>query len=156
MPIKFIYGMSGCAKTTTAIKLLIKLNTENFNCIAFTHSAVNNLKEKYKENYEQAEIDLKVYKPFNPDVLSNFKTIHKFLRIPITENGNYTIIKHQMLQIKSLIIVDEFSLIPLNIINYLFEIATDRVDINFIFVGDFIQLMPISEIREPINLNLLT
>ena len=53
------------------------------------------------------------------------------------------------------VVIDEFSLIPLDISNYIFEISELRPDVNFIFVGDFIQLQPISIIRAPISLELL-
>jgi len=139
MPIKFIYGMSGCAKTTTAIKSLA--HVKSFTCIAFTHSAVNNLKDMYRS----------IFKNVNDNY---FMTIHKFLRIPINEDGSYTIVKHYKLDISKLILVDEFSLIPLDIIQYLFELS-ESTGSTFIFIGDFIQLMPISPIKQPIDLKLL-
>lgn len=152
MTIKFIYGMSGCAKTTTAIASLKRV--KNFTCIAFTHSAVNNLKDKYLSMFPNTKIRS-----------NNFQTIHKFLRIKpsgptLTEQklkafeSPKCFIKHNHVLSQDVIIVDEFSLIPLNIINYLFEIA-EGVKTVFVFVGDFIQLPPISEVREPINLRLL-
>lgn len=137
MTIKFIYGMSGCAKTTTAIASLKRV--KNFTCIAFTHSAVNNLKDKYLSMFPNTKIRS-----------NNFQTIHKFLRI----KPSGPIIKHNHVLSQDVIIVDEFSLIPLNIINYLFEISEHSKTV-FVFVGDFIQLPPISEVREPINLRLL-
>ena len=140
MVIKFIYGMSGCAKTTTAIKSL--KNVASFACIAFTHSAVNNLKNIYNE----------LFNNIPPD---SFLTIHKFLRIPIKDNGEYTIIRHKHIKyIRKIILIDEFSLIPLDIIDYLFEIASNS-DSTFIFIGDFVQLMPISKIKQPINTSLI-
>jgi len=160
MVIKFIYGMSGCSKTTTAIKLLKNKLNFDFNCIAFTHSAVNNLKDKYIKMMTKKQKSIGATSSWNIESIPNyaFQTIHKFLRIPIDERtGTYTIIRHSSLKIKSIVIIDEFSLIPLDIINYLFEIATstEYMSINFIFVGDFIQLQPISTISQPINLNLL-
>lgn len=137
MTIKFIYGMSGCAKTTTAIASLKRV--KNFTCIAFTHSAVNNLKDKYLSMFPNTKIRT-----------NNFQTIHKFLRI----KPSGPIVKHNHVLSQDVIIVDEFSLIPLNIINYLFEIGEHSKTV-FVFVGDFIQLPPISEVREPINLRLL-
>lgn len=132
--IKFIYGMSGCSKTTTAIQVASNFKTI---CCAYTHSAVNNLKEKAK--------DMKNVR---------FMTIHKMLGIGID-----TIIKRKL--IKSfvdieLIIIDEFTLIPLDILDYLFELTELYQDIKFVFVGDFIQLPSIEQSKQPINLSLLT
>lgn len=135
--------MSGCAKTTTAMKILQNLSLNKWICIAFTHSAVNNLKEIF---LRQSKLKIAPQK--------NFMTIHKFLQIPISATGDYTIIKHKKLKyLAELVIVDEFSLIPLDIMEYLFELSITST--NFIFVGDFIQLMPISLNREPISLSLL-
>ena len=106
MGIKFIYGMSGCAKTTTAISSIIKLPLSQWICIAFTHSAVNNLKDIFMK-LSKTELN----------VQNNFMTIHKFLQLPVVENGNYSIVKRKQLKyLANLIIVDEFSLIPLDII----------------------------------------
>ena len=140
MPVKFIYGMSGCAKTTTAMKSLE--HVKDFMCIAFTHSAVNNLKNIYYSLFKKVDTD------------NHFMTIHKFLRIPINEDGSYTIIKHYKLNLSKIIMIDEFSLIPLDIMQYLFELS-DTTGSTFIFIGDFIQLMPISPIKQPIDLKLL-
>ena len=46
MVIIFIYGMSGCGKTYYAMNNIVKSN--DFTGIAFTHSAVNNMKSTYK------------------------------------------------------------------------------------------------------------
>ena len=143
MVIKFIYGMSGCAKTTTAMKIVKDIPLNNWTCIAFTHSAVNNLKDIF---IRESKI--------NEGINNNFMTIHKFLQIPISPTGDYTIIRRKKLKyLTKLVIVDEFSLIPLDIADYLFELSSTAAD--FIFVGDFIQLMPISLNREGISLSLL-
>lgn len=142
MVIRFIYGMSGCAKTTTALKLLNSGLT--FRCIAFTHSAVNNLRDMYSKMYSNK---------LTADELSTyFMTIHKFLRIRVSEN--YANIKRPHIELPECVIVDEFSLIPLDIIDMLFELGR-TTSCAFVFVGDFIQLMPIATIRQPISLNLL-
>ena len=134
--IKFIYGMSGCSKTTTAIQIALHSHFKSI-CCAYTHSAVNNLKEKAK--------DVENVK---------FMTIHKMLGIGID-----TLIKRKL--IKSfvgveLVIIDELTLIPLDILDYLFELTELYQDIKFVFVGDFIQLPSIEQSKQPINLNLLT
>ena len=136
--------MSGCAKTTTAMSSIVNLPLSKWICIAFTHSAVNNLKSIFMK-LSKLEII-----PQN-----NFMTIHKFLQIPVNQD-NYTVIKRRHLKyLADLVIVDEFSLVPLDIIEYLFELSVSA-DVNFVFVGDFVQLMPISITREPISLNLLS
>ena len=135
--------MSGCAKTTTAMKIVKNMPLNNWTCIAFTHSAVNNLKDIF---IRESKI--------NEGINNNFMTIHKFLQIPISPTGDYTIIRRKKLKyLTKLVIVDEFSLIPLDIADYLFELSSTAAD--FIFVGDFIQLMPISLNREGISLSLL-
>lgn len=168
--------MSGCAKTTTAMKLIVNKPLSEWICVAFTHSAVNNLKDIYLRL--KSELNPKESKPvshqFEREIIStessvlvrchgetklsdNFMTIHRFLKIPVSVDKDrfYTIVKHKKLPyLASLIIVDEFSLIPLDIIEYLFELS-ETSGMNFVFVGDFVQLMPISEIKEPISLRLL-
>ena len=137
--------MSGCAKTTTAMKSITHLPLSQWICIAYTHSAVNNLRNIFSSlsNLEIVPRD-------------NFMTIHRFLQIPVNTNGDYSLIKRKQLKyLANLIIVDEFSLIPLDIIDYLFELSVSA-NVDMVFVGDFVQLMPISLTREPISLNLLS
>lgn len=137
MVITFIYGMSGCGKTYYIINKL-----SSFTAIAFTHSAVNNMKSMY----------LKMGKVLNENIV--FSTIHKFLRIAIEPDGTSRIIRHFNFISPKTVIIDEFSLIPLDIIEYLFELGKNE-NVHYYFIGDFIQLPPISKIKFPINLSLV-
>ena len=131
----FICGMSGSGKTTFLMK---KLKT--FTGIAFTHSAVNNMKQ--------------IYDSLNDSKTSKFSTIHKFLRIAIEPDGNYKVIRHANFKSPKIVVIDEFSLIPFDIINYLFELGKDE-NVQYYFIGDLIQLPPISLVKYPINMNLI-
>ena len=150
--ITFIFGMSGCAKTTTAIKLICSEQFQNFLCLAYTHSAVNNLIDKFKTISNSK---------FNLQIQNHFMTIHQALRLKIDKNTNETIIvKHKSyphITNANIIIIDEFSLIPMDIIEYLFELANIYKDVKWVFVGDFIQLGSIESFDKigDINVNKL-
>lgn len=123
--VKFILGEAGTAKTTYLIKIVEELNkSKNIACLAFTHSAVNNMKQKTNN-------------------LKNitFKTIHSFLGIVPNSNGGYIRNKKCCSFDYDILIVDEFTLIPLDIFNMLLSEYVNVVD-KIVVAGDLLQLPP--------------
>ncbi len=122
--IKFILGKAGTGKTYSTIQSLKKLD-KNILCLAYTHSAVNNMRDKLMINETN----------FNSKF--TFMTVHKYLKLPITK-----IVYHKLKDYLEfdIIIIDEFTLIPLDIINILFNLSDKRKSTQFIFIGDLLQL----------------
>lgn len=160
--------MAGCSKSTTIINTITQFYNQgiSFNCLAYTHSAVNNLRDMFcnaqlslsnttdivntsntnsnkvspiASNKVSAVASVKVLNQSQYDL---FQTLHRFLKIPIEKDSSYKVIYHKDLKLSRYIVVDEFSLVPLDIFNYLFYLANTTTTI-FIFVGDIIQLPPI-------------
>lgn len=121
--VKFILGEAGTAKTTYLIKIIEELNKQNkkIACLAFTHSAVNNIKNK---------TNIKT---------PTFKTIHSFLGIVPNANGGYIRNKRCCNFDYDVIIVDEFTLIPLDIFNLLLSETEVK---KIVIAGDLLQLPP--------------
>ena len=118
--IKFILGKAGTGKTFSTLQSLIGLN-KNILCLAYTHSAVNNMRDKISETNSRF----------------TFMTVHKYLKLPITK-----IVYHKLKDYLEfdIIVIDEFTLIPLDIINILFNLSDKRKSTQFIFIGDLLQL----------------
>ena len=130
--IKFICGPAGCSKTTQVINLIS--DKTDFVCLAFTHSAVNNMIEKF----------LKIKAVDKKFIRDKFKTLHTFFRIPIDKDGSYKIIYHKI-KFPKIVIIDEFSLIDLNILSLIFDYAKRNKDSVFVLSGDVCQLNPITK-----------
>jgi hypothetical protein len=168
-----IYGYAGSGKTTIIIKFFSYLIKNKYiNSIAFTsptNKALSVMKYKFKEYLKEiAEELLKIQLSdnFNIDsilikldkiVKIEFITIHKLLNYKTDYNldsgSKIFINKEQQTNIKKyeIIIIDECSMIPLNIINHIFdEIRINNTD-NYkkkpkvLFIGDPCQLNPVSE-----------
>lgn len=117
--VKFVLGKAGTGKTTSILKSLEKYNSVL--CIAYTHSAVENLRNKSNDKQNQWV----------------FMTIHKYLKLPINKIIYRKIADYE---IYDYIIIDEISLIPLDIINILFNLSNYFINTKFIFIGDLLQL----------------
>ena len=134
---KFILGEAGTAKSSLIIETTEKL--DSFVCLAYTHSAVNNLRSKSTKNRD------------------NFKTIHSFFKIKIDEYGNEIFLSSLKMEIPEYIFIDEVSLVPLNIIEYIYNVISNNINlmenqrVNLIFVGDLLQLNPINLNRKLID-----
>lgn len=126
----FIVGEAGTAKTTRLMNLAIDLikKGKSIICLAFTHSAVNNMYQTFS-SLNGTSPDKKL-----------FRTIHSYFRI-VPEEG----IKSFNMKRKDpdYILIDEFSLIPLEIIELIFKSCTKKL----ILAGDLLQLNPISDRR---------
>lgn len=145
MEIKFIMGEAGTAKTTLITEMMMELN--NFVGLSFTHSSVNNMKNMYKKKY---------FETHNEEIKDNvlkkkFYTIHSYFQIPY---NNFTKISHRKEKdLHEFIFIDEFSLIPIDIIEYIFSfISSFKRKIVLIFSGDLLQLNPINLEKKPINI----
>lgn len=142
----FILGIAGTAKTTTIIDTIIEL--DNFVCLAYTHSAVNNLQQKYIKHPN-----------YNSDFINNFHTIHSYFKINIDNNGQEIFRYNLSLNSPRYIFIDELSLIPLHIIEFIYTILKHNLDllndkkIILTFVGDLLQLNPINVQKQSININ---
>lgn len=127
MRIKFIIGEAGTAKTSTLVRITQNLKyasagslRPSYVCLAFTHSACNNMIEK--------GVDCK-----------KVKTLHSFFKI-MPDTTFINIPKH----IPSYIIIDEFSLIPVDLLENMFDKLKD-FDVCFVLAGDLLQLPPVQD-----------
>ncbi len=175
-----LYGYAGTGKTTLITKLLHHLLAKNYiNSVVFaapTNKAVNIIKSKFRndlddlmklkfgENHSNVtdsmnldeQLDLLERKGFK----INFLTIHKLLNYKndFDHNGERIFVKGNKSTINNydLIIIDECSMIPFQIIVHIFEEIrsqiTSSVKDNIVkqvpkvlFVGDPAQLPPVNE-----------
>lgn len=126
--IKFVLGKAGTGKTTTILNSLVNFNSVL--CIAYTHSAVENLRSKSENKFK-------------------YMTIHKYLKLPINK-----IIYRKLKEYERFdyIVIDEVSLIPLNIIDILFNLTNYFKETKFIFIGDLLQLPCINKDKKLLNI----
>lgn len=142
----FILGEAGTAKTTSIINAIVNLN--DFICLAYTHSAVNNLYTKYIKHPNH-----------NENFVDNFKTIHSYFKINIDKYGQEIFRLNQNLDLPTYIFIDELSLIPLHIIEFIYTILNNNSSvlsdkkIILTFVGDLLQLNPINIEKHLIDIN---
>lgn len=128
-----IIGEAGTAKSTTILKTIETL--DDFVCLAYTHSAVNNLRSKSTKDKDR------------------FKTIHSFLHIKVDENGNETIMLNRPINVPEYIFIDEISLVPINLLHTAYTLISNNISnfenqqVNIILVGDLLQLNPVSNTR---------
>lgn len=126
--VKFVLGKAGTGKTTTILNSLVNFNSVL--CIAYTHSAVENLRSKSENKFK-------------------YMTIHKYLKLPINK-----IIYRKLKEYERFdyIVIDEVSLIPLNIIDILFNLTNYFKETKFIFIGDLLQLPCINKDKKLLNI----
>ena len=142
----FILGEAGTAKTTTIINTIC--NLDDFICLAYTHSAVNNLRSKYVRNQNH-----------NSEFINKFKTIHSYFKINIDKNGQEIFRSNLDLNLPTYIFIDELSLIPLHIIEFIYSALNYNLNllkykkIIITFVGDLLQLNPINIEKRMINID---
>lgn len=127
--IKFVLGKAGTGKTTSILNSLKNVKGKIL-CIAYTHSAVENLRNKSENQWV-------------------FMTIHKYLKLPINK-----IIYRKLKEYERFdyIVIDEVSLIPLNIIDILFNLTNYFKETKFIFIGDLLQLPCINKDKKLLNI----
>jgi len=166
-----LYGFAGTGKTTTITKLIHFLLYKNYmNSVVFTaptNKAVNVIKSKFRSDLDDL-IKHKLKSTISneesfEDILDrleekgfkvNFITIHKLLNYQndFDIEGERVFIKGDKASVDNydLVIVDESSMIPFQIVSHLFEEA-NRKDIlakktpKILFIGDPAQLPPVHE-----------
>ncbi len=171
-----LYGYAGTGKTTLITKLLHYLLAKNYiNSVVFaapTNKAVNIIKSKFRNDLDDLmklkcnennanmgldeQLDLLERKGFK----INFLTIHKLLNYKndFDHNGERIFVKGNKSTINNydLIIIDECSMIPFQIIVHIFEEIRTNIMLSgkdnvvkkvpkILFVGDPAQLPPVNE-----------
>jgi len=171
-----LYGFAGTGKTTIITKLIHYLLYKNLiHSVAFTaptNKAVNVLKSKFRSDLDDL-IQKKFKENINndenlDDILDkledkgfkvNFVTIHKLLNYKndFDIEGERIFIKGDKASLENydLVIVDETSMIPFDIIVHLFEEAHKKNIMSskipkILFVGDPAQLPPVHEISSSV------
>ena len=129
--VKFVLGKAGTGKTTSVLNSLINKGGSVL-CIAYTHSAVENLRVKSGGKFK-------------------YMTIHKYLKLPINKIIYRKLKEYQRFDY---IVIDEVSLIPLNIIDVLFNLSDYFKETKFIFIGDLLQLPCINKEKKTLNVKL--
>lgn len=122
--ITIITGNAGTGKSYTLAKyinLALKKN-KSFVVLAYTHSAVNNIRQTYNNLYET-------------DIRDKFMTIHKYFKINIDKN----IIQHNTFSHLDYMFIDEYSLISIDLFTLIFDAIKVNVD-KLILCGDYKQL----------------
>ena len=147
--LKFIIGAAGTGKTTSTLKSLMLLNSE-IACLAFTHSAVNNMKNIVSQllHFPRTQTSQSDQPGQDSNSTIDFYTLHKFFQLPIPFKS-IPINRHVRDRIKqySIIVIDEFSLIPLDIIHYILDNLKEfcsSESMKIILIGDLLQLPPIT------------
>lgn len=166
-----IYGYAGTGKTTTITKLVHYLIFHRYiNSVVFsapTNKAVNVIKSKFRNdleelvekklcvNYDQnASFDSIIDKLKEIGITIDFMTIHKLLNYQNDYNieGQKVFIKAGSSSVKNydLVIIDECSMIPCQIVADIFEdayknnIHDDKIS-KICFLGDPAQIPPVNE-----------
>ena len=131
--IELITGKAGCGKSYTLSKYINIANTKTNNWIvlAYTHSAVKNIKQYVKDNYP------------NIDTTNHFKTIHKYFHISFTNDEN--IINNNTYEYIDYLFIDEFSLVSIKLFSTIWPIIQKYIG-KLILCGDYRQLKPIDNI----------
>lgn len=166
-----LYGYAGTGKTTTITKLIHYLLYKNYiNSIVFTaptNKAVNVIKSKFRNDLDDLvrtklkstianseSLDDVLDKLEEKGFKVNFLTIHKLLNFQndFDVEGERIFIKGDKASLDNydLVIVDESSMIPFQIIMHLFEEANKKNILSVripkvLFIGDPAQLPPVNE-----------
>ena len=160
-----IYGYSGTGKTFIIMDTLVHLITNkllsNVALVAPTNKAVNVMKvqfEKYlfkiyhmfNQNFnEKINFDDVIENLANNDIIIEFCTIHKLLNFETdyTIDGQMIFTNSNVSDIDKyeLIIIDECSMLPLKIIDDIFNSIQNNKKQKIIFSGDCAQLPPVGE-----------
>jgi hypothetical protein len=156
-----LQGYAGTGKTYTLMNLVLKLIQLNafksFALVAPTNKAVSVMKTKFKEHIEKS-YDLtydEVISLFETDQISvQFLTLHQLLSIKsdYAADGSMIWINNNTTKISSyeVIIIDECSMLPINIIDQILQNIKSTSNIKVILSGDPAQLPPLNESQSAI------
>lgn len=140
MDIQLIIGKAGTAKSHTIAKMIINHvnNDESWVALAFTNSAVNNLKQIVKSHMVTEAHRL--HAEARDEYDSCFKTIHSFFRIDIETGDSFG-----ASYIPQFIYIDEISLVSFQLLNIIFDAINRPASIQskLVIVGDLLQINPI-------------
>jgi superfamily II DNA or RNA helicase len=156
-----LQGYAGTGKTHTLMNLvlkLIKLNAfKSFALVAPTNKAVSVMKAKFKEHIEKS------YSVTYDEVITSFETalvnvqfltLHQLLKIKsdFAADGTMVWINSTSTNITSydLIIIDECSMIPINIVEQILTNIKGQTNIKVILSGDPAQLPPLNETQSAV------
>ena len=159
-----LFGYAGTGKTTTIIDFIINsIELKYINSVVFTaptNKALNVIKNKicdkmkyllHKNNIEyntNISFDMNIEKLKKHNITIEFQTIHRLLKFKTEYNtdGGISFIKDKdnILEDYNIIIVDECSMIPLNIIYEILK-ESNKTNNKIIFTGDPAQLPPVNE-----------
>ncbi len=141
--ISFISGLPGTGKTTLIIKLIIflykiyKIKDKDFiKIVSFTGKSSSNLTNILKKNYKL----LNIKKEYYINLPNKAITIHKLLNYNL--NFNEVNIKEYDDLKFSILIIDEFSMIDVVTLYYIFILLKKKF-LKIIFIGDSNQIGPI-------------
>lgn len=175
-----LYGYAGTGKTTLITKLIHYLLLKNYvNSVVFaapTNKAVNIMKSKFKNDIDllmkeklydsssgSESLNQQLDKLEEQGFKINFLTIHKLLNYKndFSIDGERVFVKGKKSSISNydLVIIDECSMIPFQVVAHIFEDLNDRVKFvgedqseeivrkvpKVLFVGDPAQLPPVNE-----------
>lgn len=163
-----LYGYAGSGKTTLISELLYSLFDMKYinkvSITAPTNKAVDVLKSNLRRNIEKLAKIEKTHESLyyyleklkKDNTIIDFSTIHKLLdyQTEINIHGEKVFVQGNEVKIKNynLVIVDECSMIPLQIVYDLINQAYKNKT-KIIFVGDPAQLPPVNEIFSSIFMN---
>lgn len=161
-----LYGFAGTGKTTLITETMYFLLRYHYiRSVAFTaptNKAVNIMKSKFRNDLiELAKIkskgDIENEKPLDyylfllekKGYVIDFATIHKVLsyQTDFSATGERIFIRGEKPSLTKydLVIIDECSMLPIQIINHIFEETTKKKCPKILFVGDPAQLPPVNE-----------
>ncbi len=154
-----LYGYAGTGKTTTIIELLYMLLSmgliKRLALSAPTNKATDVIKSKFRRYIdmlctEELPFDDKVeWLKKNKNISIEIITIHKLLNYnnDFNAKGNKIFVKKGKSNLNKydIIVIDECSMIPSNIINDIFEEIRKNQSTKTIFIGDPAQLPPVNE-----------
>jgi len=167
-----LYGFSGTGKTTTLVEIVTYLLSNRLiKSVVFsapTNKAVNVMKNKFDkyirdiyciysgrkhEDFMDLSFDDLCFKLYECNIIIEFTTIHKLLNFEFDfdNNGKLCFKKNQKSNMwkYNLIIIDECSMLPAQMIDTIYSDIRDHFDINdtikIVFSGDVAQLPPVGE-----------
>jgi hypothetical protein len=167
-----LYGFSGTGKTTTLVEIVTYLlSNKLIKSVVFsapTNKAVNVMKNKFekyireiyslysgqqKEQFDDLMFEDLIWKLSEFGITIEFTTIHKLLNFDFDFDNEgklqFKKSKESEMQKYNLIVIDECSMLPAQMVDTIFSDIRDNYDITksakIVFSGDIAQLPPVNE-----------